>query len=41
MAPVRVGDNVLIAAGSTVTHDVPSGKLAIARARQEVKHIKK
>jgi bifunctional UDP-N-acetylglucosamine pyrophosphorylase/glucosamine-1-phosphate N-acetyltransferase len=41
VAPVKVGENVLIAAGSTVTHNVPSGKLAIARARQEVKHIKK
>jgi bifunctional UDP-N-acetylglucosamine pyrophosphorylase/glucosamine-1-phosphate N-acetyltransferase len=41
VAPVKVGENVLIAAGSTVTHDVSSGKLAIARARQEVRHIKK
>jgi bifunctional UDP-N-acetylglucosamine pyrophosphorylase/glucosamine-1-phosphate N-acetyltransferase len=37
VAPVRIGRGVLIAAGSTVTHDVKSGKLVIARARQEVK----
>ncbi|MDR1561424.1 MAG: SDR family NAD(P)-dependent oxidoreductase, partial [Holosporaceae bacterium] len=37
IAPVKVGHNALIAAGSTVTCDVPSGKLAIARARQELK----
>jgi bifunctional UDP-N-acetylglucosamine pyrophosphorylase/glucosamine-1-phosphate N-acetyltransferase len=40
VAPVKVGQDALIAAGSTVTHDVPSGKLAIARARQELKHRK-
>ncbi|MDR3307044.1 MAG: bifunctional UDP-N-acetylglucosamine diphosphorylase/glucosamine-1-phosphate N-acetyltransferase GlmU [Endomicrobium sp.] len=37
VAPVKVGENVVIAAGSTVTRDVPAGKLAIARARQELK----
>jgi bifunctional UDP-N-acetylglucosamine pyrophosphorylase/glucosamine-1-phosphate N-acetyltransferase len=37
VAPVKVGENVVIAAGSTVTKDVPAGKLAIARARQELK----
>ncbi|MDR2811910.1 MAG: bifunctional UDP-N-acetylglucosamine diphosphorylase/glucosamine-1-phosphate N-acetyltransferase GlmU [Endomicrobium sp.] len=37
IAPVKVGNNALIAAGSTVTRDVPAGKLAIARARQELK----
>ena len=34
VAPVKVGDDVLIAAGSTVTSDVPSGALAISRAKQ-------
>ncbi len=34
VAPVKVGDRVFIAAGSTVTKDVPSGALAIARNRQ-------
>ncbi|MDO5046074.1 bifunctional UDP-N-acetylglucosamine diphosphorylase/glucosamine-1-phosphate N-acetyltransferase GlmU [Campylobacter sp.] len=34
IAPVTIGDDVLIAAGSTVTSDVPSGSLAISRAKQ-------
>ena len=34
IAPVTVGDRVFIAAGSTVTKNVPSGALAIARNRQ-------
>ena len=34
VAPVNIGDDVLIAAGSTITEDVPSGKLGIARERQ-------
>jgi len=34
IAPVTVGANAYIAAGSTVTEDVPSGNLGIARARQ-------
>jgi bifunctional UDP-N-acetylglucosamine pyrophosphorylase/glucosamine-1-phosphate N-acetyltransferase len=37
IAPVKIGNNTLIAAGSTVNRDVPTGKLAIARARQELK----
>ncbi len=37
VSPVTVGEGAYIAAGSTVTHDVPSGALAIARARQTVK----
>ncbi|MDR1417954.1 MAG: bifunctional UDP-N-acetylglucosamine diphosphorylase/glucosamine-1-phosphate N-acetyltransferase GlmU [Endomicrobium sp.] len=42
VAPVKIGKGSLIAAGSTITHDVPKEKLAIARARQELKHrIKK
>lgn len=41
VAPVNVGKGALIAAGSTITNDIPSGKLAIARARQELKHRKK
>jgi bifunctional UDP-N-acetylglucosamine pyrophosphorylase/glucosamine-1-phosphate N-acetyltransferase len=41
VAPVKIGRGVLIAAGSTVTYDVPSGKMAIARARQELKYRKK
>jgi bifunctional UDP-N-acetylglucosamine pyrophosphorylase/glucosamine-1-phosphate N-acetyltransferase len=34
VAPLNVGNRVFIAAGSTVTKDVPSGALAIARNRQ-------
>ena len=34
VAPVRVGDGAYIAAGSTVTDNVPSEALAIARGRQ-------
>lgn len=34
VAPVKVGDRVFIAAGSTVTNDIPKGALAIARNRQ-------
>ncbi len=34
VAPVTVGDNVLVAAGSTITDDVPQDSLSIARQRQ-------
>lgn len=34
IAPVSIGDNVLIGAGSTITDDVPTNALAIARSRQ-------
>ncbi len=34
IAPVKVGSRVFIAAGSTVTKDVPSGAFTIARNRQ-------
>ncbi|PHJ66080.1 bifunctional N-acetylglucosamine-1-phosphate uridyltransferase/glucosamine-1-phosphate acetyltransferase [Nostoc linckia z18] len=37
VAPVTVGDDVYIAAGSTITEDVPDNALAIARSRQVVK----
>lgn len=34
VAPVTLGDNVFVAAGSTITNDVPADSLAIARERQ-------
>ncbi len=34
VAPVTLGDDVLIAAGSTITEDVPSNNMGIARQRQ-------
>jgi bifunctional UDP-N-acetylglucosamine pyrophosphorylase/glucosamine-1-phosphate N-acetyltransferase len=34
VAPVTVGDRAVMAAGSTLTEDVPEGALAVARARQ-------
>ncbi len=37
VAPVKLGDNVTVAAGSTVTQDVLEPGLVIARARQIVK----
>ncbi len=35
VAPVTIGDDALIGAGSTITEDVPAGRLALGRARQE------
>ena len=37
VAPIRLGENVTVAAGSTLTMDVPSRALAFGRARQVVK----
>ena len=34
VAPVELGDRAWTAAGSVITHDVPEGALAVARARQ-------
>lgn len=35
ISPVTVGEKAYVAAGSTLTKDVPAGALAVARARQE------
>jgi bifunctional UDP-N-acetylglucosamine pyrophosphorylase / glucosamine-1-phosphate N-acetyltransferase len=37
VAPVAIGDNAMIAAGSVITSDVPADGLGVSRARQEVK----
>jgi bifunctional UDP-N-acetylglucosamine pyrophosphorylase/glucosamine-1-phosphate N-acetyltransferase len=37
VAPVRVGKGAYVAAGSSITEDVPAGSLAITRGRQVVK----
>jgi bifunctional UDP-N-acetylglucosamine pyrophosphorylase/glucosamine-1-phosphate N-acetyltransferase len=34
VAPVRIGDGAYVAAGSTITDNVPADALAIARGRQ-------
>ncbi len=36
VAPVNIEDNTMIAAGSTITEDVPSGALAISRVKQKI-----
>ena len=36
VAPVTLEDNTMIAAGSTITEDVPSGALAISRVKQKI-----
>ena len=38
VAPVKIGKDAFVAAGSTITKDVPDGALAICRARGQ-KHI--
>ncbi len=38
VAPVTLGEDVTVAAGSVVTEDVPKDCLVIARSRQSVKH---
>ncbi|MFC3927852.1 bifunctional UDP-N-acetylglucosamine diphosphorylase/glucosamine-1-phosphate N-acetyltransferase GlmU [Streptococcus caprae] len=37
VAPLTIGDNAVLAAGSTLTQDVPTDAIAIARGRQENK----
>ena len=37
VAPVRIGDGAYVAAGSTITENVPAEALGIARGRQVVK----
>ena len=37
IAPIHIGKNAIVGAGSTITDDVPPGALAFGRARQVVK----
>lgn len=37
VAPLEIGDDAMVAAGSVVTNDVPPGAAAFGRARQETK----
>jgi bifunctional UDP-N-acetylglucosamine pyrophosphorylase/glucosamine-1-phosphate N-acetyltransferase len=37
VAPVEIGDDAWIGAGSVITKDVPPGSLAVARSRQVTK----
>ena len=37
VAPVEIGDDAWIGAGSVITEDVPAESLAVARAKQETK----
>ncbi|MBZ0187364.1 MAG: bifunctional UDP-N-acetylglucosamine diphosphorylase/glucosamine-1-phosphate N-acetyltransferase GlmU, partial [Candidatus Obscuribacterales bacterium] len=37
IAPVEIGDQAVVAAGTVVTKSVPEGALAVGRARQENK----
>ncbi len=36
VAPVVIGDDATIGAGSVITHNVPDGSLAVARAKQRI-----
>ena len=37
MAPITIGEGAYVAAGSTITKDVPPGALAVARGQQVTK----
>ncbi len=36
VAPVSIGDDALVGAGSVITKDIPEGALAVARAREKI-----
>ncbi len=37
VAPLRIGEEAIVGAGSTITHDVPARAVAVARGGQQVK----
>jgi bifunctional UDP-N-acetylglucosamine pyrophosphorylase/glucosamine-1-phosphate N-acetyltransferase len=37
VAPVEIGDNSLVGAGSVITKNVPANSLAVARSKQVIK----
>ncbi len=37
VAPIKIGEGSVVAAGSTITEDVPPFSLALARSRQVIK----
>jgi len=41
VAPVKVGRGAYVGSGSTITKDVPSGKLALTRSEQKTLNLKK
>lgn len=41
VAPVEIGENSMVAAGTVVTDDVADGTMAIARPKQEAKPVRK
>ena len=36
VAPVEIGDNVVVGAGSVITKNVPDNALAVARSREKI-----
>ena len=38
VAPVNIGENSLVGAGSVITKDVPENSLAVARSKQIIKN---
>lgn len=41
VAPIRIGNDAVVGAGSTITENVPPGTLALGRVRQVIKALKK
>ncbi len=41
IAPIKIGQKSIVGSGSTITENIPSKSLAIARARQVIKPLKK